>query len=111
MENLTPAQATVISSALGGLVAIIVCFINNRAQQKKMMREMMAELQNQYNEMRNNEAVRDAKLQMWMQGVEEKLGTHNSYAEKLEGIQKDMGEIQTDIAVIKNDIKTLYKQA
>ena len=31
-------------------------------------------------------------------------------AAKLEGIQKDMGEIQTDIAVIKNDIKTLYKQ-
>lgn len=104
MEKLTPAQATVIASIISGLVAIVVCIINNRAQQKKMMREMMAELQNQYNEMRNNEAIRDAKLQMWMKGVEEKLDIHNGYAEKL-------GNIEKSIAVIQNDIKTLYKQA
>ena len=53
---------------------------------------------------RKDEAVRDAKREMWMRGVEEKLELHNGYAQKL-------GEIQTDIAVIKNDIKTLYKQA
>lgn len=104
MGNLTPAQATVIASIISGLVAIVVCIINSRAQQKKMMREMMVELQKQNVEMRNNEAIRDAKLQMWMKGVEEKLDIHNGYAEKL-------GNIEKSIAVIQNDIKTLYKQA
>ena len=100
MGNLTPAQATVIASIISGLVAIAVCIINSRAQQKKMMEE----LRKQNDEMRNNEAIRDAKLQMWMKGVEEKLDIHNGYAEKL-------GHIEKSIAVIQNDIKTLYKQA
>ena len=34
---------------------------------------------------------------------EKRLDEHNNYASKF-------GEIQTDIAVIKNDIKTLYKE-
>lgn len=100
MGNLTPAQATVIASIISGLVAIVVCIINSRAQQKKMMEE----LRKQNDEMRSNEAIRDAKLQMWMKGVEEKLDIHNGYAEKL-------GNIEKSIAVIQNDIKTLYKQA
>ena len=100
MSNLTPAQATVIASIISGLVAIVVCIINSRAQQKKMMEE----LRKQNDEMRSNEAIRDAKLQMWMKGVEEKLDIHNGYAEKL-------GNIEKSIAVIQNDIKTLYKQA
>lgn len=48
------------------------------------------------------EAVRDAKLELRLQGVEKKLDIHNGYAEKF-------AEIGADIAVIKNDIKTLYK--
>lgn len=50
-----------------------------------------------------DDAVRDALLEERLKNVEEKLDIHNGYAEKL-------GEIQTDIAVIKNDIKTLYKR-
>ena len=65
----------------------------------------------QNNKRKTDEAVKDARLENRLKNIEDKLETHNSYAEKLEGIQKDMGEIQTDIAVIKNDIKTLYKQA
>lgn len=111
MNQLTPAQATVIASIISGLVAVIVCIINSHAQQKKMSaefaaqeRQRMEEFQKQEETRRREEAVRDAELRMWMKGVNEKLDTHNGYAEKL-------GEIQTDIAVIKNDIKTLYKQA
>lgn len=100
MGNLTPAQATVISAIISGIVAVIVCIVNSRAQQRKMLRE----LEERDAEKRKADAVRDAKLEMWMKGVEEKLDLHNGYAQKL-------GEIQTDIAVIKNDIKTLYKQA
>ena len=100
MGNLTPAQATVISAIISGIVAIVVCLLNSRAQQRKMLRE----LEERDAEKRKADAVRDAKLEMWMKGVEEKLDLHNGYAQKL-------SEIQTDIAVIKNDIKTLYKQA
>ena len=50
-----------------------------------------------------DEAVRDAKLDDRLAGVEKRLDEHNNYAAKFT-------EIQTDIAVIKNDIKTLYKE-
>lgn len=52
---------------------------------------------------RIDEAVRDAKLDDRLSRIEERLDSHNSYAEKFV-------EFGTDIAVIKNDIKTLYKQ-
>ena len=52
---------------------------------------------------RIEEAVRDAKLDDRLAGVEKRLDEHNRYAEKFSAIQ-------TDIAVIKNDIKTLYKE-
>lgn len=100
MANLTPAQATVIAAIISAVVTLAICLINSRSQQKKMAEEMAR----QEEQRRKDEAVRDAKLEMWMRGVEEKLELHNGYAQKL-------GEIQTDIAVIKNDIKTLYKQA
>ncbi|MBQ1780612.1 MAG: hypothetical protein II001_04180 [Bacteroidales bacterium] len=51
---------------------------------------------------RTEEAVRDAKLDDRLAGVERRLDEHNRYAERF-------STIQTDIAVIKNDIKTLYK--
>ena len=50
-----------------------------------------------------DEAVRDAKLDDRLSRIEERLDSHNSYAEKFVAFG-------TDIAVIKNDIKTLYKQ-
>ena len=52
---------------------------------------------------RIDEAVRDAKLDDRLAGVERRLDEHNNYASKF-------SEVQTDIAVIKNDIKTLYKE-
>ena len=48
------------------------------------------------------DAVKDERLQNRLEGIETQLKLHNSYAERF-------SEIQTDIAVIKNDIKTLYK--
>lgn len=49
------------------------------------------------------DAVRDARLDDRLAGVEKRLDEHNGYAKKF-------AEISTDIAVIKNDIKTLYKE-
>ena len=64
----------------------------------------------QNNKRKTDEAVKDERLENRLKNIEKKLETHNSYAEKLEGIQKDMGEIQTDIAVIKNEVKNLRQQ-
>jgi hypothetical protein len=58
--------------------------------------------QNQTKQKKADDAVRDARIEDRIQAVETKLDTHNGYAEKI-------SEIQTDIAVIKNDIKTLYR--
>ena len=58
---------------------------------------------NQASKRKVDEAVRAAKLDDRLAGIEKRLDEHNSYAAKF-------SDIQTDIAVIKNDIKTLYKQ-
>lgn len=50
-----------------------------------------------------DDAVRDARLDDRLSGVEKRLDEHNNYAARF-------SEIQTDIAVIKNDIKNLYKE-
>lgn len=49
------------------------------------------------------EAVKDERLENRLQSIENKLDIHNGYAEKL-------GNIEKSIAVIENDIKTLYKK-
>lgn len=51
---------------------------------------------------KTDDAVRDARLDDRLAGVEKRLDEHNRYAARF-------ADIQTDIAVIKNDIKTLYK--
>ena len=51
---------------------------------------------------RTEDAVRDARLDDRLAGVEKRLDEHNNYAKRFE-------DIQVDIAVIKNDVKTLYK--
>ena len=52
---------------------------------------------------RVDEAKRDQNLEDRIKDLEKKIDIHNGYAERF-------AEIGTDIAVIKNDIKTLYKR-
>lgn len=78
----------VLAALIGAVASIIVNLITASQQSKKRAVE---------------EAVKDERLENRLSSIEKKLETHNAYAEKL-------GEIQTDIAVIKNDIKTLYNQ-
>ena len=49
---------------------------------------------------KTDEAIRDARLDDRLAGVEKRLDEHNNYAMKI-------GSIQTDIAVIKNEIQNL----
>lgn len=78
----------VIGALITGICAVVGQLIITRQQTAKR---------------RIDEAVRDAKLDDRLARIEERLDSHNSYAEKFV-------EFGTDIAVIKNDIKTLYKQ-
>lgn len=99
MANLTPAAATVLAAALSALAAIVVGVLNNRSQRKKFADELHA----RDIERDKAEAVRDAKLEMWMQTVDKKLDSHNGYAERF-------SEIGEDIAAIKADVKNLYRR-
>ena len=76
----------VIAALIGAVASIVVNLISAWSTRKKRETE---------------EAVKEERLQNRLQSIEHKLDIHNGYAEKL-------GDISTDIAVIKNDIKTLY---
>lgn len=78
----------VLAALIGAAASIIVNLISAAAQSKQRAVE---------------EAKKETRLEIRLQRIEEQLKTHNSYAEKL-------GGIQTDIAVIKTDVKNLYHQ-
>lgn len=78
----------VLIALITGLCAVIGQWLISRSQNEKR---------------KVDDAVRDARLDDRLAGVERRLDLHNGYAERF-------SEIQTDIAVIKNDIKTLYKE-
>ena len=86
----------VLAALIGAIASIIVNLITASNQRKKRAIE---------------DAVKDERLENRLRNIEGKLDTHNGYAEKLGEIQKDLIEIQTDVAVIKNDIKNLYHQS
>lgn len=77
----------VLAALIGAIASIIVNLINNNQVNKKRAIE---------------DAVKDERLENRLSNIEHKLDVHNGYAEKL-------GTISTDLAVIKNNIKTLYK--
>ena len=75
----------VLAALIGAIASIIVNLINNAREGKKRAVE---------------EAKKETRLEDRMRSIESKLDVHNGYAEKL-------GDIQVDIAVIKNDIQNL----
>lgn len=90
LANLYVTGVSILSEAvlvalITGVCAVIGQWLISRKQAK---------------ERHDEELEREVRLDMRLQGVEKRLDTHNNYAEKITGIQ-------TDIAVIKNDIKNL----
>ena len=77
----------VLIALITGLCSVIGNWFISRSQSEKRKIE---------------DAVRDARQEDRLSSIEKKLDIHNGYAERF-------AEIGTDIAVIKNDIKTLYK--
>ena len=97
MQNLTPAVATVVASIITGVVAIVVCVLNNQAQRLKFSEE----IKKRDAERDKAEAVRDAKLEMWMKSVNQKLDQHNGYAERFSEIGEDIAGIKASIEFLK----------
>lgn len=79
---------TILVALITGICAVIGQWIISRQSVKQK---------------KTADAVRDARLDDRLAGVEKRLDEHNNYASKF-------SEIAVDIAVIKNDIKTLYKE-
>lgn len=77
----------VIVALITGVCAVIGQWLISRAQNEKRKEE---------------EIIRDERIEMRLQAVERKLDLHNGYAEKF-------SDIGRDIAVIKNEIKNLEK--
>ena len=99
MNGLTPAAATLVAALVSAIAAIVVGVINSRSQRLKFSQDM----KDRDVEREKAEAVRDAKLQMWIQTVDKKLDQHNGYAERF-------SEIGEAIAEIRTDVKNLYRK-
>ena len=86
---------TVLSALIGAVSAIIVQLIGAWQQKKKRAIE---------------EAIKEERLENRLKSIEQKLDTLNGYAEKLGSIQADIADVKTNIAVMQNYIKNLYKR-
>lgn len=75
------------AALIGAVASIIVQVISTRAQNKKRAID---------------DAVKEAELNSRLENIENKLDTHNGYAEKI-------GGMAIDIAVIKTKIEGLQK--
>ena len=95
---MTESVSAIIVAAIMMVSSIICQVLINRSNRTKRV----AEDAEKEKEKAVVDARKDEKLQNRLGSIENQLKLHNSYAEKF-------GEIQKDIAVIKNDIKTLYK--
>ena len=93
MNGLTPAGATVLAALVSALAAIVVGIVNSRSQRMKFSQDMKG----RDVEREKAEAVRDAKLEMWMKTVDKKLDQHNGYAERFSEIGEAIAEIRTDV--------------
>lgn len=80
---MNPGIATVVAASVGALASIFVNLIALWQQNKKRTIE---------------EAVKDAKIESRLKSIEDKLETHNKYAEK-------MGSIEQNIAYIKGKLE------
>ena len=96
---MTEAMSAIVTACIMA-VASVVCqiLINHSNRKKRVAEDAEKEKEKAVIEARKNE-----NLQNRLNSIESKLDEHNGYA-------KLIAQIQTDIAVIKNDIKTLYKK-
>lgn len=85
-EGLAVSEAVIVA-IITGVLAVVGSFVSNMAIAKKKARD---------DEIKDTE--REVRQAMRLDNIEKKLDVHNGYAEKF-------GDIQKDIAVIKNDFE------
>ena len=88
----------VLVAIITGAFAVIGQWLISRSDRKKRTEEDLEKEKKRAVE----QDVKDERLENRLDAIENKLDIHNGYAEKL-------GNIEKSIAVIENDIKTLYK--
>lgn len=90
----------VITAIIVAISSIVCQVLINRGNRNKRSKEETEKQQQKA----ISAALKDQQLDLRLRSIENKLEIHNNYAERLQ-------EIATSIAVIENDIKTLYKEA
>jgi len=90
----------VITAIIVAISSIVCQILINRNNRNKRSKEETDKAQQKAIEA----ALEAQKLDLRLRSIEDKLEIHNNYAERL-------SDIATSIAVIENDIKTLYKEA
>ena len=91
---------TIITALIVAATSIICQILVNRSNRRKRAGEEAEKDKKRA----IDAALKDQALQTRLGRIEEKLDIHNGYASIL-------GQVQTDIAVIKNDIQNLKKGA
>lgn len=92
-------KIALISATVPAVASIIVqLIINGRNAKKRSAEEYERDKQRAV-----KQALKDERIEGRLSSIEEKLDIHNGYAKLLNNIEKS-------IAVIENDIKTLYKK-
>lgn len=97
---MTDALSAIVVAAIMAVSSLVCQVLINRSNRAKRVQEDAAKEKDRA----VVEARKDEKLQNRLSNIEGKLDEHNGYA-------KTLSEMSRDIAVIKNDIKTLYKKA
>ena len=81
---------TVLAAVITGVVTLTVCLINNYFMSKKQK----AEQESREHKRREEEAVRDAKLELKLSSIEKKLDEHNKYSDKISSIEQNLAYIR-----------------
>ena len=81
---------TVLAALITGVVTLTVCLINNYF----MSRKQKAEQETREHKQREEQAVRDAKLDLKLSSIEKKLDEHNGYADKIGSIEQNLAYIR-----------------
>ena len=81
---------TVLAALITGTVTLTVCLINNYFQNRKWLTEQ----ESREHKQREEQAVRDAKLDLKLSSIEKKLDEHNGYADKIGSIEQNLAYIR-----------------
>ena len=95
---MSEAASAIIVAAIMAVSSLVCQVLINRSNRTKRVAEDAEKEKKRAVE----DARKDENLQNRLENIETKLDVHNGYAALF-------SEISKDIAVIKNDIKTLYK--